>query len=146
MRDPRQVRAALRGLDGGPQMRAALDEVRARTSDDYDVVFVDNGARGPSIIDTRPRPPGEWVIDGVLPTGALAALADLDDPSPQTLLENGFDVVLRLHGRGVMDDRPILFSVHWREGLVPGVEPPAPYRIKFDPERMDFVPVDEAAA
>jgi hypothetical protein len=127
-------------MDGGPQLRAALDELPRNTGDE--VVFVDNGARGPSIIDTRALPPGGWAVEGLLPGGAVAAVADLDDPSPGTLLENGFDVVLRFAGRGAMDAGPVLVSVHWREGLVPGREPPPPFWVRFDPSRFGFVRVD----
>lgn len=145
-RDPRHLRRALRGLDGGPQLRAALDQVRARTAGDYDVVFVNNGTRGPTIIDARGRPPGGWVIERVLPTGAIAALCDLDDPPSATLLENGFDVVLHLAGRGAMTDRPVLFTACWREGLVPGRVPPAPFWVRFDRASLNFVRVDEPEA
>lgn len=136
-----QIKRALRGMDGDPQLRAALDEVRRQQPADT-VVFVNNGARGPNIMDTRGAT-GEWVIDGVVPAGVIAALADLDDPSPATLLENGFDVVLRMHARGAMDDAPVLFSTHWRDGLLPGVEPPAPFWVRFDPARGGFVRVED---
>jgi hypothetical protein len=130
-------------MDGGPQLRAALGQVRARASDVPDpLVIVTNGTRGPSILDTRSLP-GAWVIEGLLPTGIVAALCDLDDPSTQTLLENGFDVVLRLHGRGAMDDAPVLFSAHWRDGLVPGVEPLVPFWVRFDPACGRFVRSDD---
>jgi hypothetical protein len=140
MRDPRQLRDELRGLDGGPRLLAALDAVR-RHAPSRELVVVNNGRRGPMIFDTRGIT-GEWVIEELLPTGVIAALADLDDPSPATLLENGFDVVLHFAAAGAMDERPVLLTVHWRDGLVPGVEPPAPFWVRFDPTRLEFGRVD----
>jgi hypothetical protein len=139
--DPRQLRRALRGLDGGPQLHAALDQLPGRGG--YDVIVVDNGGRGPMVIDTRARPPGGWLLEGALPTGVVAALCDLDDPTPPALLENGFDVVLQLAGRGAMTDRPVLLTVHWRDGLLPGLRPPAPFWVRFDAAAGGFVRVVE---
>jgi hypothetical protein len=71
-----------------------------------------------------------WLIEGLIPTGSVAAIADLDDPAPEELLEHGFDVVLRLHGRGDLLDGSVMFSCHWRPGLAPGCEPPGPFWIE----------------
>jgi hypothetical protein len=54
--------------------------------------------------------------------------------------------VLRLHDSS--DEKfeagaPVKFSVHWRPGLVPGREPPAPFLVRFDPRRGGFVRVDD---
>ena len=140
-RDPRHIRTALRGLDGGAQLRAALDEARAGTSGEYDVVVVDNGSRGPAVIDTRGRPPGGWVLDGLIPTGGIVALADLDDPSPKTLLDNGFDAVVQLQARGeALIGARVRVAVYRADRL--GVEPVTPFWVVFDPARGGFVAVD----
>jgi hypothetical protein len=130
-------------MDGGPQLRAALDEMRRREPC-CNVVFVSNGARGPNIMDAR-GVAGDWVIEGVLPTGVIAALADLDDPSPAMLLENGFDVVLHFAARGAMADRPVRLSVRWRDGLASelGCAPPPAFWIRLDPASGGFVRVDD---
>jgi hypothetical protein len=142
--DPRQTKAALRGLDGGQQLRAALDEAR-RCAPAVDVMVVNNGGRGPMIIDTRARQAGDWVMDGLIPTGVIAALSDLDDPSPQTLLENGFDAVVLLEMRGAaVPGVPVRLRVYFHPRL--GLESPAPFWIKFDPARPGFVLADEPGA
>lgn len=133
-------------MDGGPQLHGALDQVRARNPGDQ-VVVVDNAGRGPVVIDTRGGPPGGWVLEGVLPTGVVAALSDLDDPSPRTLLENGFDAVLLFGDRGdraIRFGKKIVLSVHWRPGLAGevGCDPPAPFYVRFDAARPGFVRVD----
>jgi hypothetical protein len=108
------------------------------------VVVVNNGARGPNIIDTRNLPAGDWLLEGAIPSGTVAALADLDDPGTKTLLAAGFEVVLRLHDRGAMEDGPVRVSIHWRQGLVPGRQPPAPFWIRFD--GSGFIRADGEAA
>ncbi len=128
-------------MDGLPQLRSALDEMRRRTHLEDALVVVDNGSRGPNIIDTRGI--DHDVIDGLIPGGVIAALADLDDPSPKTLLAAGFDVVIRLHDRGDMKDEPILLTCHWRPDLVPGCNPPEPIWVRIGPE--GFVRDQEAA-
>ena len=137
-------RAALTGMDGGDRLRAAIDAARRAESMEDAVVFVNNGEHGPNIIDARNLPAGEWLIEDAIPTGAVAALADLDDPSTPTLLEAGFDVVMRLHDRGTMEDGPVQVSVRWRPGLVPGREPPAAFWIGWD--GSGFSRMDEEAA
>lgn len=127
--DPRQTRAALRGLDGGPQLRAALDEIRQHAPDPA-AVIVDNGGRGPAVIDTRAMP-GGWALDGLIPAGTLAALADLDDPSPAALLDGGFDVVLLLELRGApVLGEPVRVRAYYAARL--GLEPPAPFWVRFE--------------
>ena len=91
------------------------------------VVMVDNGGRGPCVMDTRNLPAGDWLLEGCVPTGTVAAIADLDDPPTATLFEAGFEVVIRMHGKGDMIGYPVKLSVEWRPGLVPGHEPPAPF-------------------
>jgi hypothetical protein len=128
--DTGDVRRALRGLDGSEQLRAALAEVRTRYPD-HDLLVVNNGGRGPMVIDTRAFPPGGWVLEGLIPTGVIAALADLDDPSPRTLLENGFDVVLLLELRGApVIGEPVGQRAYFHPRL--GLEPPAPFAIRFN--------------
>jgi hypothetical protein len=87
----------------------------------------------------------DWVLDGVLPVGAILLVADPTDGTPEEVLAcTGADVVVHF-GRTELDEEPVLVTVAWREGLVPGQRPPAPYWIRFDPERFDFVPVEGAA-
>ena len=79
-----------------------------------------------------------WLVEGLLPAGATLTVTDLDDPDPDVLIARGYDVVLRLHDSG--DEKceagvPILFTVHWRPGLVPGQEPPPAFWVRFDPTR-----------
>ncbi len=139
------LRDALSGMDGVPRLRVALDAIRRDEANVFDVVMVDNGRRGPNIIDTRNHEPGGWLVDGLIPTGTIAALADLDDPSPKTLLAAGFDVVVRVHDRGKTSDGPILLSCHWRRGLVPGREPPEPFWIRQEAGGFVNVETGEAA-
>lgn len=139
------LRDALTGMDGEPRLRVAIDAIRREVASDADVVMVNNGARGPNVIDARAIELGGWLVEGLIPAGAIAALADLDDPSPSTLLAAGFDVVLRLHARGEMTGGPVLLSCHWRRGLVPGCEPPEPSWIRQGPEGFVNVDTGEAA-
>lgn len=137
--DP-QTRAALRGLDGGEQLRAALDMVQRSTGAE-DMLVVNNGSRGPGIIDTRALPPGGWVAQGLIPTGVVAAIADLDDPPPEALLDSGFDAVLLLEFRGaVAEGVPVRQSVHFHPRL--GLTPPEPMWIKLDLAQGGFVRAD----
>jgi hypothetical protein len=85
-----------------------------------------------------------WLVEGLIPAGAIVTFADLDDPPPQELLARGIDVVLYVHDRGPASERPVLFSCHWREGLVPGHEPPKPFWIKRVGD--GYVRIEEAAA
>jgi hypothetical protein len=127
---PRASRAALSGMDGADQLRAALDDVRRRTGMWAEMVVVNNGRRGPNIIDTRGME-GGWVVEGLIPTGVIAALADLDDPPPSTLLENGFDVVVLMEARGAAEPgEPVLHRVYFHPRL--GLEPPAPFKACVD--------------
>jgi hypothetical protein len=82
-----------------------------------------------------------WLVDGLIPAGALVTIVDCDDGTPQDALARGFDVVIHL-GRSRLDDEPTLVTVFWRDGLVPGREPPAPFWIRFDRERQTFVRVE----
>ncbi len=132
-------------MDGVPRLRVAVDAARREADADDAIVFVDNGRRGPNIIDARSIDPGGWVIDGLIPSGAIAAVADLDDPPPRTLLEAGFDVVIRLHDRGEMSDGPVLLTCHWRRDLVPGREPPEPCWTRQEPDGWINVETGEAA-
>lgn len=98
----------------------------------------------------RARVPGTparaWIIEGIVPAGAVVAITDLDDPPPDELIAGGVDVVLRLHDRGEMsDDQPVLLSAHWRPGLWPGEKPPAPIWVRHVAGR-GFVPVGEGEA
>jgi hypothetical protein len=63
-----------------------------------------------------------WLIEGLIPAGAVVGIADLGDGSPEDILALGFDVVIYLHGRGEMDDGPVLLDVRWRPGLVQGAQ------------------------
>jgi hypothetical protein len=89
-------------------------------------------------------PQREWIVKGLIPAGAVVAIADLDDPSPDEILAAGCDVVLLLHDRGAIDDRPVLFEVRWRPGLMPGHKPPDPFCIRRNGD--GFAPVREEAA
>lgn len=84
-------------------------------------------ARVPATL-SRPSEPF-WLIEGVAPSGAVIAIVDLDDPPADELLANGVDVVLMLHDRGTMTRKPVLLEVRWRNGLVPGCDPPEPFWI-----------------
>lgn len=93
----------------------------------------------------------DWLIEGLVPAGALVTVADLDDPTPEELLAGGIDVVLLLHDTGdgaFRAGRPIRFSVHWRPGLPGelGCDPPAAFWVRFDAGRAGFVRVDEPEA
>jgi hypothetical protein len=88
----------------------------------------------------------DWLIEGLIPAGAIVTIADLDDPTPEELLARGFDVVIYLHGRGAMDGGPVLQSVHWRDGLAPGHEPPAPFWIQLVGGSFERVDVNGDAA
>lgn len=72
-----------------------------------------------------------WLVDGLIPAGAIVAVADLDDPPPSALIAGGADVVMLLHDRGAIGGEPVQLSVHWRPGLVPGHQPPPPLWIRF---------------
>ncbi len=133
---------ALTGKDGVPRLRQAIDGVvREHGDHDLGAIFVNNGARGPNVVDTRHNP-GGWLLEGAVPKGTLAAFADQDDGSPEALLAQGYDVVLYMHGRGAMEDRPVRFEVLWRDGLRPGESPPAPFWVRFSSPREGFVRCD----
>jgi hypothetical protein len=85
-----------------------------------------------------------WLVEGLIPKGAVVAVTDLDDPEPAELIRRGVDVVLFLHGRGAMREAPVLLAVHWRAGLVPEHEPPKPFWIR--PGSKGFEPVPEETA
>ncbi len=80
----------------------------------------------------------------MVPAGAIVTITDLDDPPAETLLRSGIDVVIRLHGRGSMDDAPVKLTVHWRSALVPGHHPPPPFWIRFN--GREFVRADDGTA
>ncbi len=135
----RANRDALTGLDGQERLRAAIDStIEEAAVPDIGLVIVDNGGKAPSVLDTRGAT-GEWLIDRVLPTGVVAALADQDDGTPEQVLAQGYDVVLYMHTRG-MPDGPFLFEPLWREGLRPGERPPGPHWVRFS--GSGFVPCD----
>lgn len=106
---------------------------------------LDAGKRtsGPGDRDTT-APARGWLIEGLIPAGVVFTVADLDDPPPDEIIAAGFDVVLYLHDRGAIDELPVLLSVHWRPGLMPGLEPPAPFWIRRSAH--GFEPVTEATA
>ena len=87
---------ALTGLDGPDRLRAALDAVHAmhgrQHQEPADIVMVNNGRKAPCVIDAR-RAEGDWIIDGLIPAGALAAIADEDDGTAAQVLAQGYDVV-----------------------------------------------------
>jgi hypothetical protein len=103
------------------------------------MVVVHNGAKAPSILDTR-GVSGEWVLDGLIPTGVVAAVADLDDGTPAEVLAQGYDVVLYVHMRGRPHAGPVLFETLWRDGLHPGETPPAPIWARLTP--AGIIPCD----
>jgi hypothetical protein len=51
--------------------------------------------------------------------------------------------VIHFGGRELSDE-PVLLTVLWRDGLMPGYEPPAPFWIRFDREHATFVPVERS--
>lgn len=119
---------ALTGLDGPDRLRAALDAVHAmhgQRQQPADIVMVNNGRRAPCVIDAR-RAEGDWIVEGLIPAGTLAAIADDDDGTAAQVLAQGYDVVIYLRTRG-QPDRPVLIETSWREGLVPGRRPPEPF-------------------
>jgi hypothetical protein len=85
-----------------------------------------------------------WLLERLIPAGVVVTVADLDDGPPDSLLESGLDVVLYLHGRGAMRDGPVLLSVHWRDGLVPGQSPPDPFWVRWD--GREFVQAEQEAS
>lgn len=97
-------------------------------------------------IPGRRRDPVEWLVEGVVPASATVAVTDLDDPEPAELIRRGYDVVVRLYGRGAMLDGPVLQRVVWRPGLVPGRRPPAPFYVVRTPAGFERVDVREGAA
>lgn len=137
---------ALTGLDGPDRLRAALDDVYAIHPEHQrpaDLVMVNNGGRAPCVIDAR-RVGGDWIVEGLIPAGSLAAVADEDDGTAAQVLAQGYDVVIFLHTRG-QTDGPVLIETLWREGLVPGRRPPEPFWA--EPSALGFVrcDTDEAA-
>jgi hypothetical protein len=137
----RAMRDALTGMDGERLLRGALDEVHKLT-DEPTPVFVNNGRRGPNIIDTRAFPPGGWFLEGLIPTGVVAAIADLDDPSPQTLLDGGIDAVLLLeqHGTLPVGEHPVI-SVHFHPRL--GLTAPPRFRVRLTKTGLKAVAEEE---
>jgi hypothetical protein len=87
-----------------------------------------------------------WLLEGMVPAGAIVAIMDADDGDPQALLDNGFDAVLHIGGSDpdTLSGAPFLFSVFWREGLVPGRRPPQPFWMRWT--GAGFVRVEEFAA
>lgn len=78
----------------------------------------------------RETAPVTWLMQGFIPAGARVVITDEDDPEPRHYIVLGYDVVLRLHGRGAMDTEPVLLTAHWRKGLVAGHRPPEPMWIR----------------
>jgi hypothetical protein len=72
-------------------------------------------------------------------------IADLDDPPPDELIASGVDVVLRLHGRGAMTDRPVRLEVVWKPGLVPGEDPPPAVWIRWSGDGYELAGGENAA-
>ena len=119
---------ALTGLDGPDRLRTALDNVHAihgQNQRPAELVIVNNGRRAPRVIDAR-RSEGDWIIDGLIPAGTLAAIADEDDGTAAQVLAQGYDVVVYMHTVGHAD-RTVLIETLWREGLVPSHQPPEPF-------------------
>jgi hypothetical protein len=75
---------------------------------------------------------GQWLVDGLVPRGALVAIADVSDGTPEDVLARGYDVVMHL-GAVQLGVAPVLLTVVWRPGLVPGCQPPAPFWVAFVP-------------
>lgn len=75
----------------------------------------------------------EWLVEGLIPRGAIVAIADLDDPPPEALIERGNDVVLHLAARGrAVAGSEVLLTTYFHERL--GLTPPEPFLVRFDPE------------
>lgn len=82
----------------------------------------------------------EWLFEGLVPRGAIVAIADVEDGTPEQVLARGHDVVLHLSKRELTHE-PVLMTVVWRDGLAPGHRPPDPFWLRFDGTR--FVRCDE---
>jgi hypothetical protein len=91
----------------------------------------------------RDATPTRWLIEGLVPAGAIVGIADAEDGTPQEILDQGFDVVLHL-SEHELTTGPVLMTVLWRDGLVPGRRPPAPFWVRFTGH--GFVRVDESEA
>ena len=87
----------------------------------------------------------DWLVEGLLPAGALATISDADDGDPYELLAQGVDVVIHLGSRDpqMLAGDPFLLSVFWRDGLVDGCQPPPPFWVRFDAAAGGFVRVVE---
>jgi hypothetical protein len=88
-------------------------------------------------------PQDEWLIEGVVPRGVMFAIADVSDGMPEEILARGYDVVMHL-GAVKLGAEPVLMTVVWRDGLVPGMEPPEPFWVAFVPG-AGIVAVDPSA-
>jgi hypothetical protein len=87
--------------------------------------------RRPPVLGTRSaRPEPCWLVEHLVPCGAILAFADPDDPRVEVAFAGGADVVILLHGRGEMDDGPVLFEPHWQPGLISGWIALAPFWIR----------------
>jgi hypothetical protein len=75
----------------------------------------------------------DWLLENLVPAGALVTIMDSGDGDPQAALDAGFDAVLYLHSADpeTLNGRPFLFEVRWREGLVPGRRPPPPFWLRW---------------
>jgi hypothetical protein len=87
-----------------------------------------------------------WLIEGLVPAGALVTITDADDGDPQAMIDAGFDAVLHLGAAdpATLSGEPFLFTVLWREALVPGRQPPSPFWVRWTGSGL--VRVEEYAA
>jgi hypothetical protein len=84
-----------------------------------------------------------WLIEGLIPAGAIVGICDAEDGTPDEILAQGYDVVMHLSEHNLVA-HPVLMTVLWRDGLVPGHKPPAPFWVRFT--GSGFVRVDESEA
>jgi hypothetical protein len=55
----------------------------------------------------------DWLVQGLIPAGGLVVIAE-DHPAPDELIRQGFDVVLRMHGRGAMPEEGVVLNAGTR--------------------------------
>jgi hypothetical protein len=83
----------------------------------------------------------KWLMEGLIPAGTVATIADKSDGTPEEVLARGFDVVIHFDAdEGAPITKPALVTVLWRDGLVDDAEPPAPFWVRFTGagfERLD---------
>jgi hypothetical protein len=87
-----------------------------------------------------------WLIQDMVPTGAIVTIMDEGDGPAQAALNAGFDAVLYLHSADpeTLNGKPFLFEVLWRDGLVPGRRSPAAFWVRWT--GSGFERVEEWAA